>query len=103
VAAEATPYDLLAHVLWRSTLARVRALEGSTLEATELATEARRLLAEAEFPQVEVGALTAAAEAATAANNSAEAERLLAEARRIAEAKGARATLAQLEGAAAAG
>jgi hypothetical protein len=83
-------------VLWRSTLARVRAREGSAREAVELATEARRLLADSEFPQLAIATLTAAAEAAAAADEDAEAARLLAEARRIAEAKGAVASLAQL-------
>ena len=96
LAAEAPSEDLIAQVLWRSALARVRAREGSAKEAAELATEARRLLAEAEFPQLSIAALTAAAEAATAGQDGAEAERLLAEARRIAEAKGAVASLAQL-------
>lgn len=97
VAAEATSYDLVAHVLWRCTLARVRAREGSAQEAVELATEARRLLASAEFPQLAIATLTAAAEAAAAADQGAEAERLLAEAGRIAEAKGAAASVARLE------
>jgi class 3 adenylate cyclase len=96
VAAEASSYDLISHVLSRAALARVRAREGSAHEAVELATEARRLLADAEFPQLAIAALTAGAEAAAAADESAEAERLLAEARRIAEAKGAIASLAQL-------
>ena len=94
VAAEATSYDLLAQVLWRCTLARVRAREGSAPEASRLASEARRLLSGAEFPQLAIAALTAAAEAT---DESAEAERLLAEARKIAEAKGAVAGVAQLE------
>jgi ATP/maltotriose-dependent transcriptional regulator MalT len=97
VAAEATSYDLVSHVLWRCTLARVRAREGSAQEAVELATEARQLLASAEFPQLAITALTAAAEAATAADERAEAERFLAEAGTIAETKGAAASLAQLE------
>jgi ATP/maltotriose-dependent transcriptional regulator MalT len=97
VAAEAPEEDLVAHVLWRCTLARVRVGEGAALEATRLANEARRRLAKAEFPQLEIAALTAAAEAAAAADDSAEVERLLAEARQIAEAKGAQASLAQLE------
>jgi class 3 adenylate cyclase len=97
VAAEAPAEDLLAHVLWRCTLARVRAREGSAREAVELATEARQLLADAEFPQLAIAALTAAAEAAAVADESAEAERLLAKARQIAEAKGALASIAQLE------
>jgi class 3 adenylate cyclase/tetratricopeptide (TPR) repeat protein len=99
VAAEAPDADRLAHVLWRCTLARVRAREGSAGEAVELAGEARRLLADAEFPQLAIAALTAAAEAAAAADESAEAERLLAEARRIAEAKGAVASVEQLDAA----
>ena len=57
----------------------------------------RRLLADAEFPQLAIAALTAAAEAAAAADDGAEAERLLTEARQIAEAKGATASLAQLD------
>lgn len=97
VAAEATSYDLLAHVLWRCTLARVRAREGAAQEAVELATEARGLLPSAEFPQLAIAALSAAAEAAVAADEGAEAERLIAEARQIAEAKGAVASAAQLE------
>ena len=97
VAAEATPDDLIAHVLWRCALSRVRAHEGSAHEAVELATEARRLLAGAEFPMLAITALTAAAEAAAAADESTDAERLLAEARKIAEAKGAVAIVAQLE------
>ena len=97
VAAEATSYDLLAHVLWRCTLARVRARDGSAQEAVELATEARRLLASAEFPQLAIATLTASAEAAAAADEGAEAELLLAEACRIAEAKGAAASVARLE------
>ncbi|HEY3463076.1 MAG TPA: adenylate/guanylate cyclase domain-containing protein [Gaiellaceae bacterium] len=97
VAADATSYDLVAHVLWRCTLARVRARDGSAQEAVELATEARRLLASAEFPQLAITALTASAEAAAAADERAEADRLLAEASRIAEAKGAAASVARLE------
>ena len=97
VAAEATPDDLIAHVLWRCALARVRAREGSASEAVELATEARRLLADSEFPLLAIATLTAAAEAAGAADETAEAERLLAEAQKIAAAKGALATIAQLE------
>jgi class 3 adenylate cyclase len=99
VAAEASDEDLLTSALWRCTLARVRAREGSAREAVELATEARRLVAGAEFPQLAIATLTAAAEAAAAADESAEAERLLAEARRIAEAKGDRSGLAQLDAA----
>jgi len=97
VAAEAPTDDLISHVLWRCTLARVRAREGSAAEAVELATEARRLLADAEFPQLAITSLAAAVEAAAAADETTEAERLLAEARRIAEAKGALASLAELE------
>jgi ATP/maltotriose-dependent transcriptional regulator MalT len=96
VAAEASSYDLISQVLSRSALARVRAREGSAHEAVELATEARRLLADAEFPQLAIATLTAAAEAAAAADEGAEGEQLLAAARRIAEAKGAVASLAQL-------
>ena len=96
VAGESSSDDLISQVLSRSALARVRAREGSAHEAVELATEARRLLADAEFPQLAIAVLTAAAEAAAAADEGAEAERLLAEARRIAEAKGAVASLAQL-------
>jgi len=96
VAAAAPEHDLIAQVLWRCTLARVRAREGSAEEAVELAGEARRLLADAEFPQLAISVLTAAAEAAAASGESAAAERLLAEARQIAEAKGAVANLAQL-------
>src|SRR4029077_2399306 len=87
VAAEANTEDLLASALWRCTLARVRAREGSAREAVELAAEARRLVADAEFPRLAILTLTAAAEAAAAADESADAERLLAEARRIAAAK----------------
>ncbi len=96
VAAEASPDDLIAHVLWRCALARIRVREGSAQEAVELATEARGLLQGAEFPQLAIAALTAAAEAAAATDDGAEAERLLAQARKIAEAKGAVASLAQL-------
>ncbi len=103
VAAEAPADDLLAHVLWRCTLARVRAREGSAQEAVDLATAARRLLADAEFPQLEIAVLTAAAEAAAAADESAEAERLRAEARAVAEAKGAVASVAQVDAARVAG
>ena len=97
IAAEAPEHDLIAHVLWRCTLARVRAREGSAQEAVELATEARQLLADAEFPQLAIAALTAAAEAAAAADEVSEAERLLAAAREVAEAKGAVASLPQLD------
>jgi class 3 adenylate cyclase/tetratricopeptide (TPR) repeat protein len=97
VAAEASSDDLTAQVLWRCAHARVRVGEGSAPEAVELATDARRLLAHAEFPQLAIGALTAGAEAAAAADDSAEADRLLGEARKIAEAKGATASLAQLD------
>ena len=97
VAAEAPSHDLIAHVLWRCALARIRAREGAAREAVELATEARGLLREAEFPQLAIATLTAAAEAAAAADDGAEAERLLAEARKVAEAKGALASLAQLD------
>jgi class 3 adenylate cyclase len=96
VDAEASSYDLIAQVLWRSALARVRVADGSAHEAVELTTEARRLLADAEFPQLKIAALTAGAEAAAAADDGAEAERQLAEARRIATAKGATASLEQL-------
>jgi ATP/maltotriose-dependent transcriptional regulator MalT len=96
VAAEAPSDDLLTQVLWRSALARIRAREGSAHEAVELAADARRALADAEFPQLAIAALTAAVEAAATNDDAEEAERLLAEARRIAEAKGARASLAQL-------
>ena len=97
VAAETPRQDLLTNVLWRCVLARVRAREGSAEEAVALATDARSLLGSAEFPQLAIAALTAAAEAAAAADESAEAELFLAEARTIAEAKGAAASLAQLE------
>jgi class 3 adenylate cyclase len=97
VAAEAPADDLLAHVLSRCTLARVRAREGAAPEAAELAGEAGRLLADAEFPQLSIATLTSAAEAAAAADKNAEAERLVTEARRIASAKGARASVEQLE------
>jgi class 3 adenylate cyclase/tetratricopeptide (TPR) repeat protein len=97
VATEASSDDLIGQVLSRSALARVRVGEGSVREAVELADEARRLLADAEFPQLAITALTAGAEAATAADDGAGAQRLLAEARTIAEAKGAIANLAQLE------
>ena len=97
VAAEASSFDLIAQVLWRSALAHVRAAEGSAHEAVELATEARRHLADSEFPQLAIAALTSGAEAAAAADDGPEAERLLAEARKIAEAKGAVASLAQLD------
>ena len=96
VAADAASHDVIAHVLWRSALARVRAREGSAPEAVELATEARGRLGDSEFPQLAIAALLAAAEAATAADETGEAERLLAEARRIADAKGAVASIAQL-------
>jgi class 3 adenylate cyclase len=97
VAAEASADDLLTSALWRCTLARVRAREGSAREAVELAAQARTLVTDAEFPQLAIATLTAAAEAASAADGSAEAERLLAEARRTAEAKGDRSGLAQLD------
>jgi len=96
VAAKASADDVITHVLWRSALARVRAREGSAQEAVELATEARRRLGDAEFPQLSIAALLATAEAATAADEAGEAARLLSEARRIAEAKGAVASIAQL-------
>jgi len=57
--------------------------------------DARRLVADAEFPQLTIIALSAAA----AADEGAEAERLLAEARTIATVKGDRAGLAQLDAA----
>lgn len=97
VAAEAPAEDLVAHVLWRCTLTRVYAGRGSASEAVELATAARQLLTEAEFPQLAITALTAAAEAAAAADEAAEAEGFLAEARTIARAKGDLAGLAQLD------
>jgi class 3 adenylate cyclase len=97
VAADATADDVITHVLWRSTLARVRAREGSAQEAVELAAEARRRLGDAEFPQLAIAAFLAAAAASTAADESAEAERFLAEARTIAEAKGAVASVAHLD------
>ena len=87
---------MIAHVLWRSALARVRTSEGSAQEAVELAAEARARLGDSEFPQLAIAALLAAATAATAADETGEAERLLAEARGIAEAKGAVASIAQL-------
>jgi class 3 adenylate cyclase len=98
VATEAPVHDLIAHVLWRCAVARVRVREGSARGAVELTAEARGLLRDAEFPQLAIAALTAAAEAAAAADDVLEAERLLAEARKIADAKGAAASLAQLDG-----
>jgi hypothetical protein len=83
-------------VLWRSVLARVRAREGASDDARRLVGEARRLLADAEFPALEIVALTAAA---AAADDGEESERSLVEARTIAEAKGDRAGLAQLDAA----
>ena len=103
VGAEASPDDLIGQVLSRSALARVRVGEGSAPEAVELAAEARRLLADAEFPQLAIAALTAGAEAAAATDDVPGAERLLTEARKIAEAKGATASVVQLEAARAAG
>jgi len=103
VASEAPEQDLLTHVLWRCTLARVRARQGSAQEALEFASEARRFLADAEFPQLEITALTASAEAAMVADDRAGAEQFLTQARQIAEAKGAVANLAQLEAVRAAG
>jgi class 3 adenylate cyclase len=103
VAADASPDDLIGQVLSRTALARVRLGEGSVHEAVELTAEARRLLADAEFPQLAITALTAGAEAAAATDDGLEAGRLLAEAREIAEAKGATASLAQLEAVRAAG
>jgi hypothetical protein len=97
IAADAPEHDLIAQVLWRCTLSRVRVREGSAQETVDLAAEARLLLAGAEFPQLAIAALTAAAEAAAAAEEIPEAERLLAEARQVAEAKGAVASLAQLD------
>jgi ATP/maltotriose-dependent transcriptional regulator MalT len=97
IAAEAPEHDLIAQVLWRCTLSRVRAREGCAQEAVKLAAEARRLLADAEFPQLAIAALTAAAEAAAAADARPEAGRLLAEARQVASAKGAAASLARLD------
>jgi len=90
-------------VLWRCTLARVRARRGSAQEALEFASKARQFLADAEFPQLEISALMASAEAAMAADDRAGAEQFLARARQIAEAKGAVANLAQLEAVRAAG
>ena len=97
IAAEAPEHDVIAQVLWRCTLSRIKAREGSAREAVELATEARRLLADAEFPQLAIAALTAAAEAAAAADEIPEAEQLLAQARQVAEAKGAVAGLPHLD------
>jgi ATP/maltotriose-dependent transcriptional regulator MalT len=97
VAAASASDDLLTQALWRSALARVRARKGSAREASELAAEAGRLLGGAEFPLLQIITLTAAADAAGAAGEPAEAERLLAQARGIAAAKGAVASLAQLD------
>jgi class 3 adenylate cyclase/tetratricopeptide (TPR) repeat protein len=97
IAAEAPEHDLIAQVLWRCTLSRVRAREGCAQDAVKLAAEARRLLADAEFPQLAIAALTAAAEGAAAADARPEAGRLLAEARQVASAKGAAASLARLD------
>jgi len=97
VAEEALSHDLIAQVLWRCALARVRVGEGSAQEAVELATGARELLVDAEFPQLTITALTVAAEASAAAGDPAEAEHLLAAARQAADAKGAVASLAQLD------
>jgi class 3 adenylate cyclase len=97
VAAEAPSDEVITQVLWRCALARVRAREGSADESLRLTAEAQSLLAGAEFPQLAIRALTAAAEASAAADQAGEVERLLAEARRIAEAKGATTTLAQVE------
>jgi len=97
VAEEALSHDLIAQVLWRCALARVRVGEGSAQEAVELATGARELLVDAEFPQLTITALTVAAEASAAAGDHAQAEHLLAAARQAADAKGAVASLAQLD------
>jgi class 3 adenylate cyclase len=99
VAAEAPDHDLVTQVLWRCALARVRAREGAAQEALDLTAAARRRLVAAEFPQLEIAALRASAEAAAAAGASAEAERLLNDARKVAEAKGDVASVAQLDAA----
>jgi class 3 adenylate cyclase/ATP/maltotriose-dependent transcriptional regulator MalT len=99
VAAEAARDEVITQVLWRCALARIRAREGSAAEALRLAAEARSLLPHAEFPQLSIRTLTAAAEAAGAADDRGEIDRLLAEARTIADAKGAIASIAQLEAA----
>jgi class 3 adenylate cyclase/tetratricopeptide (TPR) repeat protein len=103
VVSEAPAHDLIAQVLWRCALARVRVRQASAPEAVQLTTEARGLLLDAEFPQLAIAGLIAGAEAAAATDDVTEAERLLADARKIAEAKGAVASLAQLDALRAAG
>jgi class 3 adenylate cyclase len=91
-AREATDDDLVTHVLWRSALTRALARRGMRAEAREPAEQALALIADMQFPFVQVAALTAAAEA-----DPADQGRLLDEAVSIMEAKGNRVELARLK------
>jgi class 3 adenylate cyclase len=76
--------DLVAQVLWRSALTRVRGRTGAVDEARALASESLALTAGVEFPYLRVTALIAAAEV----EQEHEAALLLREARAVMVAKG---------------
>ena len=85
--------DLVAQVLWRSALSRVRAQAGAVAEARTIAAESLALSRGMEFPYLRVVSLTAAA----AAEHDDEAAALLAEARAVMAAKGNLVEVARLE------
>jgi ATP/maltotriose-dependent transcriptional regulator MalT len=88
VAAEAAGGDLLAQVLWRTSLARALAHRGAGGEAHALVGQAATLCDGIEFPFLQAVALAAAAEVAGENGDQASRLHLLEEARAVAEAKG---------------
>ena len=88
MAAEAAAEDLVPQVLWRCAACRVHARRGDPERASTLAAEALLRTEGVEFPFLQVAALTAAAEAETAAGGFDAARRLLEDARSLMAAKG---------------
>jgi tetratricopeptide (TPR) repeat protein len=97
VAAEAGATDLVAQVLWRSTLARVLAQRDDVAEAERLLEEARALTDAADFPDLRAGVLVASAEVADTAGRMRDARRLLGDARALYAAKGNVAAVAAVD------
>ena len=97
VAADAAADDLLAQVLWRTTLARTLAHRGAAGEARVLVDEALALCDGIEFPFLQVAALAVAAEVDGETGDQASRLRLLEDARAVADAKGNSAEAARLD------
>jgi ATP/maltotriose-dependent transcriptional regulator MalT len=87
VAADAAADDLLAQVLWRTTLARALAHRGAGGEARGLVEQALALCDGVEFPFLQIVALTAAAEVDRETGDQASRLHRLEDARAVADAK----------------